>query len=249
MPSARPFRIQLCGPLVVEVDGRRLDRDLPGRQGRLLFAYLVCNRHRPTRRDELVEAVWPGDAPAATDSAVNALLSKVRRVIGTDAIDGRATLQLRLEDARVDVEAATAAVHRAESATAVGDWGRAWGASLVALTTSEREFLPSDEAPWIDEERVRLADVRLRALEAYGAACLGLGGTELLAAARAGRELVRLAPLRESGSQLLMRALAEQGNVAEALRVYTQLCDVLRDELGVSPCAATRAVHDGLVTA
>jgi DNA-binding SARP family transcriptional activator len=46
-----------------------------------------------------------------------------------------------------------------------------------------------------------------------------------------------------------MRALARQGNVAEALRVYTTLCDLLRDELGVTPCAATRAVHDQLVLA
>jgi len=44
-----------------------------------------------------------------------------------------------------------------------------------------------------------------------------------------------------------MRALASQGNVAEALRVYTNLCTNLRDELGVSPCAATRAVHDQLL--
>ena len=243
------IRIQLCGPLVVERDGERLDGRLPGRQGRLLFAYLVCNRHRPSRRDELVEAIWPDGVPVATESALNALISKLRRVLGSDTVEGRSTLQLHLGDAWIDVEAATAAVHRAESATAVGDWARAWGPSLVALFTAERELLPSDEAPWIDEERSRLGHVRLRALEAYGSACLGIGGTELLAAVRVGRELVRLAPLRESGYQLLMRALAAQGNVAEALRAYTGLCELLREELGVSPCAATRAIHDELLTA
>jgi DNA-binding SARP family transcriptional activator len=46
-----------------------------------------------------------------------------------------------------------------------------------------------------------------------------------------------------------MRALASQGNVAEALRVYSDLCAILRDELGVPPCAATRALHDQLLTA
>ena len=66
-------------------------------------------------------------------------------------------------------------------------------------------------------------------------------------AVRAARQLVRLAPLRESGYQLLMQALACEGNVAEALRVYTKLCDVLRDELGVSPCATTQAVYDDLL--
>ncbi len=46
-----------------------------------------------------------------------------------------------------------------------------------------------------------------------------------------------------------MRALACQGNAAEALRVYAALCELLRDELGVVPCAATQAVHAQLIQA
>jgi DNA-binding SARP family transcriptional activator len=246
--SVPPLRIHLCGPLVVERDGQRLDRDLPGRQGQLLFAYLTCNRHRPVRRAELLDAIWP-DPPAAADSALNALVSKLRRVLGTETIEGRSTLQLRLGDPWVDVESAAEAVHRAESAVAVGDWSRAWGPSLVALFTAAREFLPQHDGPWIVQERSWLADIHVRALEAYATCCLEIGGTELVAGVRAARTLVRLAPLRESGHQLLMRALASQGNVAEALRVYSDLCAILRDELGVPPCAATRALHDQLLTA
>jgi DNA-binding SARP family transcriptional activator len=44
-----------------------------------------------------------------------------------------------------------------------------------------------------------------------------------------------------------MRALAAQGNVAEALRVYADLREVLRDELGVSPCASSQAVYEELL--
>jgi len=33
-------RVQLCGALVVELSGKRINHLLPGRQGRLLFAYL-----------------------------------------------------------------------------------------------------------------------------------------------------------------------------------------------------------------
>src|SRR5580704_11133826 len=127
------LRIHLCGPLAIERDDQRLDRQIPGRQGRLLFAYLVCNRHRPARRAELIEAIWPDQAPSAADNALNALISKLRRVLGPDALDRRANLQLQLGDAWVDVEAAVEAVHRAESAIAVRDWTRAWGPALVAL--------------------------------------------------------------------------------------------------------------------
>ena len=240
----------MCGPTVVERAGERLDGRLPGRQGRLLFAYLVLNRHRVTSRDELIDAIWPRHLPSATDTALNALLSKLRKVLGPEVIDGRASLRLRLDEhARVDVEVATEAVHRAESQVALGQPKRAWGPSLVGLFVAEREFLPGEDAPWVDDQRHVLEDLRLRALEVYAVAALGTGGTELPAAVRAGRQLVRLVPLRETGYQVLMRALAGQGNVAEALRVYADLRVVLREELGVSPCAATQSVYDDLLLA
>jgi DNA-binding SARP family transcriptional activator len=238
-----PTRIQLCGPTVIERAGERLEGRLPGRQGRLLFAYLVLNRHRLTGRDELVEALW-------SQAGLNALISKLRKVLGPGVIDGRSSLRLRLGDnCPVDVEAAAEAVHRAESRIALRDWKRAWGPSLVALFVAEREFLPGEDAAWIDEQRRQMKEVRIRALEAYAAATLGTGGTELPASVRAGRKLVRLVPLRESGYRLLMQALACQGNVAEALLVYANLREVLRDELGVSPCATTQAVYDQLLRA
>ena len=90
---------------------------------------------------------------------------------------------------------------------------------------AERDFLSGEDAPWIDETRHQLTELRLRALECYTAAALGVGGTELSSAVRTGRRLTHLAPLRESGYRYLMQALAAQGNLAEALGVYSrQLC-------------------------
>jgi DNA-binding SARP family transcriptional activator len=48
------------------------ERQCPGRQGRIAFVFLVVNRHRPVHRDELLGAVWPSDAPAQTDAALDA---------------------------------------------------------------------------------------------------------------------------------------------------------------------------------
>ena len=60
-------RIELCGQLAVEIEGERIEGSLRGRQGRLLLAYLVLNRHRPVRRDELVDALWlEPEGPSAT---------------------------------------------------------------------------------------------------------------------------------------------------------------------------------------
>ena len=247
LASAAPTRIQLCGPTVVDRNGERLEARLPGRQGRALFAYAVLNRHRPISRDELVEAIWPR-LPPTSQSGLNPLISKLRKVFGPGVIEGRSTVCLRLPDeAFIDVEVAVRAVHRAESHVALEDWRAAWGPSLAALFVAEREFLPGEDAPWVAEQRAQMWQIRVRALESYAQASLGTGGTEIPSAVRAGRKLVQLVPLRESGYQLLMRSLARQGNVAEALVVYGDLCQVLRTELGVSPCAATEAVYLGLL--
>ncbi len=241
------MRIQVCGPLAVDYDGRRLDAGLPGRQGRLLFTFLVVNRHRQIPRDELAEALWREPDPAAIDARINPLLSKLRRVFGPNAVDGRALLRLNLPGAWVDLEAAVEAIHRAESSVAQHDWTRAWGPVQLALFAAERGFLPGEDAPWITEIRGQVTALRLRALECYAATELGLGGAELAGAERAGRKLVQLAPLRESGYRYLMQALAAQDNLAEALAVYGHLARCLREQLGVSPSPATRALHQRLL--
>jgi SARP family transcriptional regulator, regulator of embCAB operon len=240
-------RIQICGPLTVELDGQRRESQLPGRQGRLLLTYLVVNRHRPVPRHELAEALWREPDPAAIDSRLNPLLSKLRRVFGPDALEGRSAPRLTMPNAWVDLEAATEAIHRAESAVAQQEWPRAWGPALTALFVAERDFLAGEDAPWIDDIRNQLTVLRLRALECYAGAALRIGGTELAAAVRAGRQLISLAPLRESGYRYLMEALSAQHNLAEALRVYSQLSACLRDQLGVSPSPATRQLHEQLL--
>jgi SARP family transcriptional regulator, regulator of embCAB operon len=249
LTMAGPVRIQVCGPLVIEHDGQRLEGRLPGRQGRLLFAYLVINRHRLIPREELAEALWREPDPAVVDTRLNPLLSKLRRVFGSEAIDGRSTVRLCLPSAWVDLDAAVEAIHRAESAVAQRSWDRAWGPALTTLFVSERDFLPGEDAPWIDSVRHQLSLLRLQALEAYAATELGIGGTELPGAVRAGRELIRVAPLRESGYRYLMEALAAQENLAEAVHVYGQLTEYLREHLGVSPSTSTRELYERLLAA
>lgn len=222
----------------MELDGERVDERLPGRQGRLLFAFLAVNRNRTLARHEVLAALWAD----GRDGGLRPLLSKLRRVV---AVDGFRLVLPR--DAWVDVEAAEDAVHRAESAIAQGDFHRAWGASQVALFVAGRPFLAGEEAAWIDEVRRRLEELHLRALEAYAQAGLGIGGTELAAAVRTGRELTRREPYRETGYRLLMEALASEGNMAEALRVYDELRTRLRAELGIAPSPQTQSVYRRLL--
>jgi DNA-binding SARP family transcriptional activator len=62
-------------------------------------------------------------------------------------------------------------------------------------------------------------------------------------AERAARELLEVAPFRESGHLLLMRALSARGNRAEAIAVYERLRILLREELGVDPDQAMQQAY------
>src|ERR1700676_2505265 len=180
MTRQRTTRIQICGRLAVEIAGRSVTELIPRRQGRMLFTYLVVNRRRLARRDEIVEALWADEAPPDAEGALSTVMSRLRRAIGLETLVGRGEVRLKLAaDAWVDLEAAEEAIHRAEAAVAQGRWAPAWGPSLVALFVARRGFLRGEEAPWIDPLRRRLDDIHCSALECYTAAALGLGGSEL----------------------------------------------------------------------
>lgn len=243
-----PTRIQVCGRLAVELEGRELTGRFPGGQARVLFTYLTVNRALPARRDELIEALWPWRAPAGADASLSALLSRLRAVLSGDVLTGGTEVRLRLPpDAWVDYEAAQDAIHRAESAVAQREWARGWGPSLVALFTARRGFLPGDDLPWARVYRARLEEIRYAALECYAAVALGIGGTELAPGERVARELVEAEPFRERAHALLMEILVARGNTAEALRVYDALRERLRDELGATPAPELRALQERLL--
>lgn len=240
--------VQLCGRLVVRSEGAELAGRLPGAQGRIVFAWLVCNRHRAATREELATAVWGEELPAASGQAMRALLSKLRAVIGRDSLPADGPLRVTLgDDANVDVEIAARAIHDAESGVARQQWERAWITSQIAMNVTRRSFLAGHDGTWVEERRRELGVVHLRALATLAAAALELGETELLTAARAARELVAAEPLSEGATALLMRALDARGERPAALLVYDEFRLRLREALGIVPGPQLLALHSELV--
>ena len=176
------------------------------------------------------------------------LLSKLRHGLGSDRLKGRAEVELLLpQETFIDVEAALEGAHRAESCVAEGRWASAWGPGGIAYHVATRPFLAGHQAPWIDDWRRRLEEVRLRGLECLAAASLGLSGPALAQAEERARILTTLAPYRETGHLILIEALERRGNIAEALRAYERLRVLLREDLGIAPSPALQAVHRRLL--
>jgi DNA-binding SARP family transcriptional activator len=242
-------RIQLHGRFVVEVGGRPVERDLPGRRGRLLVAYLAASRLSAVDRTSLMEVLWHPAVPGpATPAALTVLLSKCRSVLAPIEIRGRGSLQIVLPPGGiVDAAAAAAALHDAEAAVSRQAWREAWTHSLSALFVTQRQFLADLDHPWVEEQRRTVRRDHDRALVCYAEACLRLGGVELASAERSARRLVESDPLSETGYRLLMRALVQRGDRGAALVVYDNLRRVLRDDLGISPSPATQCLFEAIL--
>ena len=241
-------RIDLCGRLLVEIDGGTVEGAARGRQGRLLLAFLVLHRQTPVSRERLVEALWGGALPRDPSAVLNTLLSGLRRALGDGRLEGRRELRIDLgPDAEVDVEVALAARNAALDALSRGAFEEAAASARTAAEISARELLPGDDADWLDRARDELREVHADALESLARAGIELGEADALDAVRAASAVVAFAPFRESAYALLMEAHAARGNVAEALRVFDDLRGLLREELGTAPSPPLLALHRRLV--
>jgi DNA-binding SARP family transcriptional activator len=249
-PAAAPLRVYICGRPAVEA-GPLVAReaDLPGRQGRRLWVFLVLQRRGPVGRGDLAEAIWGDEIPDAWDTTLNALVSRLRRTLAPLA-ELASGLIIRGEQGRyalslpagtfVDWERAREAIHEADRRVFVGDPAGALAEARVAMEIAARGFLPGEEAPWIDGQRRVLREIQLRAHERTVEAELARGRPDL--AETEARQLLALDPLREGSYRWLMRALVAGGNAAQAATVYATCQRELRERAGMNPSPETDRV-------
>ncbi|MFF6877386.1 BTAD domain-containing putative transcriptional regulator [Streptomyces sp. NPDC012474] len=254
MDYVNTLRFALLGPVRAWRGERELDLGSP--QQRVVLAALLLRRGRPLSLDELVDAVWGEEPPAAAVSVLRTYVSRLRKVLEP----GRGPAQqprvlvsvgdgylLRVPDDGLDLAVFQRRVGEAKKARAAGDVSSAadllraaldgWrGAALTGLPGPLAETVCS----WLDEEW-------LTALEARLDADLALGRHHEVIA-----ELLPLTaghPLREELCRLLMLALYRSGRQAEALAAYRGTRDALVTELGVEPGVSLQELHDRILAA
>jgi DNA-binding SARP family transcriptional activator len=98
---------------------------------------------------------------------------------------------------------------------------------------------------WVLIERERFRQVRLHRLEQMCAKARH--NRHYHFALQASLAAVAIDPLRESAHREVMLTHIAEGNPSEALRQYESARKVLRDELGISPSSATRAIVSDLL--
>jgi DNA-binding SARP family transcriptional activator/WD40 repeat protein/energy-coupling factor transporter ATP-binding protein EcfA2 len=253
MGSAAPLEFRLLGPLEVWREGRPLR--LGGERQRALLAVLLLHANQVVPRERLIEELF-GDGAAETGAnALQVGISRLRRLLGDDRSsngDGGVLVTrapgylLRAEPEQLDVALFERLLTQGRQELAARD--------AVAAATTLREALALWRGPALADlallefaqpEIRRLEELRLGALMERIEADLALGrADEVVPELEA---LVEVNPLQERLRGQLMLALYRSGRQADALEVYRQTRELLRDELGLEPSKALQELERSIL--
>ncbi|MFF1445525.1 BTAD domain-containing putative transcriptional regulator [Streptomyces sp. NPDC058295] len=215
---------------------------------RMLLARLALEEGRAVSVDSLVDGLWGEEPPSDAANALQALVSRLRRVLrgsaSVESASGGYRLSVRAED--VDVHRFEELTARGRRELAAGRAGEAASLLGTALGLWQGAALADVlDAPFAGPVATRLDALRAAAAEDRCDAELRLGrhGEVLADLEAAGAER----PLSERVAGLRMRALSAAGRQSDALAVYEAIRERLDDELGVVPSAELREIHLALL--
>ncbi|MEU4233964.1 BTAD domain-containing putative transcriptional regulator [Nonomuraea sp. NPDC026600] len=237
-------RVELLGPFEVRNrDGAVVE--VPGIRLRALLAALALEPGRIVTRARLVDWIWGQQPPADEANALQALVSRLRKV---------------LPDGVIEADSGGYRLAVAPDAVDVSRFERLVGQARAAEPAARADLLRSALALW---RGTAMADIALQGSDLFDAAVARLDELHVAALGdrvdvdiRLGRgselvseltELVATYPLREGFVAALMRALAEAGRGNEALTVYQRTRERLAEELGADPSAELSALHTALL--
>ncbi|MFD5702383.1 AfsR/SARP family transcriptional regulator, partial [Streptomyces lasiicapitis] len=219
----------------VSVGGARL---------RALLAALALRPGRTVPAAVLVDQVWGGEPPADATGALQALVGRLRRALGAEAV-ASAEGGYHLRATRDDVDAHRFERLVGEGTRALADGDPAKAAVLLddALALWQGEAFT--DLPDHTAEAARWSARRAEALRARFTAALSLGQAETVLP-----ELTALCdshPLDEPLQALRLRALRDAGRAAEALAAYDGVRHTLANDLGADPGPELRALYEELL--
>lgn len=217
---------------------------LGGARLRALLTVLALRPGRTVPAAVLVDEVWDGDPPADAPGALQALVGRLRRALGPQAVDsGDGGYRLAAGADDIDLHRFERLAGEGVRALADGDSTKAAEALDDALALWRGPALA--DLPDRAAESARWETRRLDVRRARFAAALALGHAE-----QSLPELTALCdlhPLDEPLHVLRLRALRDAGRPAEALAAYESVRELLADRLGSDPGPELRALHEELL--
>ena len=227
------LRVGLVGELCVELDGRKLE-PIASRRARSLLGWLAYHPGLYPR-SRVAAVFWPDVLDASARASLRTTLATLRRELGEPGAG-----HIVAERDRVGiVEGPEVWVDLREAERLAGE-----GRLSDALELRDGELLTDLDDDWVLEERRLHRDRVEELLVALGDAAEASGDPE--AAVGYARRRLELDPVSEDAARVLMQRLARSGDRAAAVATYEAFRVALREGLGMTPSAETRALVEEL---
>jgi predicted ATPase/DNA-binding SARP family transcriptional activator len=243
------LEFRVLGPLEVRRDGEQLR--LGGERQRALLAVLLIRANELVGVDQLVELLSGGQSSDGARNALHVAVSRLRRALEGRGDDGVLLTRaggyvLQIPSEQLDATVFEARLQEARGQLAAGDALSAAARLREALGMWRGEpFADLSLVDCIQPEVRRLEELRMLATMDRVDADLALGaGAELVGELE---ELTVAEPLQERLRGQLMLALYRSGRQADALAVYRQTSELLREELGLEPSSALQELERGIL--
>lgn len=238
--SPAPVRVRLLGPFTVTGD---VDMPVPTGKARRVLAVLASRRGEFVPVSTLVDALWDDDAPDRADRNIAALISRIRRVLGRDRIDGTAAAyRLVADGVTVDLLDAIELVQTAELELRHGRFALAsTGAEQATkLLDADVAMAGEHEDQWVLELRRDVRRLLRRVRICWSTAALELGSFDV--AVEVATAALRADPFDEEACRTVMLGHQQAGRSGSALVVYRTLRMAMSEQLGTDPSPATQAL-------
>ncbi|WP_328495081.1 winged helix-turn-helix domain-containing protein [Streptomyces sp. NBC_00414] len=216
---------------------------LSGPRLRALLTALALRTPRPTPPQTLIEEVWPDNPPNDAPAALQALVGRLRRALGKDAVTsepGGYRLDATPEDVDLFVFERLVREGRARLAEEPAAAARILREALGLWRGPALADLPDRATAATRPESLRQEATRARVEADLRDGHAHEAVPELTA-------LTEIHPYDESLHALLVRALRDTGRPADALAAYERARRALADGLGTDPSPELRALHAQLL--
>ncbi|HEY7687373.1 MAG TPA: BTAD domain-containing putative transcriptional regulator, partial [Dongiaceae bacterium] len=233
-------RLTLLGGFGLESGAGKLS--LPTRKDRLLLAYMALSGGRPQPREKLAALLWGDHGEVQARDSLKQALAGIRQVLRqADADPIRADREtVTFEPDGMEVDATQFA-----GLAGNGDAPERAAALYAGRLLDGFDGVTTEYDDWLRPERERFAGIAQVLLEKMSDAADERIADEAL---RFGARLLADDRLCEPVYRALMRLQARKGSRAEAMRLYNQCRDALKQELGVAPDARTEEFYRDILT-
>jgi TolB-like protein/DNA-binding SARP family transcriptional activator len=214
-----------------------------GRKTRALLAYLCLARGERVSRNRLGALLWERSADEQARSSLRHSLSELNSIVNRQ-VEG--LVEIRRDSVRIDLRKCwvDALAILEASADAPADSGHLVEPNSERLLEDLDGVTPSFDQ-WLAAERTRFEDGVRKILEAVLDRLSEQNATPEARAAAA-RRLINFEPTHEGAARSLMKAFAQMGDRAQAIREFERCRQVLLSVLDLPPSKETVAVYEAV---